>query len=465
MGFGLSSAAPFFVALRVANLWPGTGGLLPLACGALSLGMRHGRAQTMPLRALLVSDAPWAASGYGVQIRYIARILRDLGHTVALVASFGLHGARQEWEGLPVYPGGLDGFGNDAIGPAARDFKADVVITLKDIPVYRPQEWGQGVRWVPMVPVDHDPIPQGIVQVLRSAAFSTIAYADFGRVQLAAQGFTPLFAPHAYDSRVLFPEDQAQARQALGIPADVFAVGMVAVNRGGVPSRKAWPQNLEGFALFAREHPNARLFLHTYTGQEGHEGAVNLPVLADQLGILDRVVFVDQEAYKQGLPDEYMRRFYSAMDVLNAVSLGEGFGVPTLEAQACGTPVLVGDWCASGELCFAGAAIPPEDALRFYDAQGSYVFIPHPKSIAGALAVLAREVPAKREALRQKAIQGAARYEVARVREDWRAVTRALEAKIAAGPPAGVLRIVHPASVICEASDSWAADVGEGRAM
>lgn len=414
----------------------------------------------MPLRLLIPTDHPAAFSGYSVQCRHAVRIWRDLGHTVAICATFGAHGYRAEWDGFPVYPGGLDGFGNDAIGPAARDFKADIVFTLKDIPVYRPQEWGPGVRWCPFVPVDHDPIPQGVVQVLRSAAWATIGYAQFGVDQLAAAGFAPLHAPHAYDSRILFPEDRDAARAALGVPPETFAVGMVAVNRGGVPSRKAWPQNLEGFALFAKAHPEARLFLHTITGETGAEGAVHLPLLADQLGILDRITFVDQEAYKHGLPDAYMRRFYSAMDVLNTVSVGEGFGVPTLEAQACGTPVLIGDWCSSSELLFAGAALPPEDALRFYDGQGSYIFIPHPAAIAGALEAVKAELATKRDALRAQAVAGAARYEVARVREDWRGVLHALEAKLRAGPPPGVLRIVHPASVICEASDSWAAEIG-----
>jgi hypothetical protein len=38
-----------------------------------------------------------------------------------------------------------------------------------------------------------------------------------------------------------------------------------------------------------------------------------------------------------------------------------------------------------------------------------------------------------------------------------------LEDRLRSEVTRGVLRIVHPASVICPASDSWAADVGEGR--
>jgi hypothetical protein len=101
---------------------------------------------------------------------------------------------------------------------------------------------------------------------------------------------------------------------------------MVAVNRGGVPSRKAWPQNLEAFARFAADKPNARLFLHTHLGTDGFEGSINLPGLAAQLGITDKVLYCDQERYKQGFGLDYMRAFYSMMDVLNATSLARGLG-------------------------------------------------------------------------------------------------------------------------------------------
>jgi glycosyltransferase involved in cell wall biosynthesis len=49
-----------------------------------------------------------------------------------------------------------------------------------------------------------------------------------------------------------------------------------------------------------------------------------------------------------------MAHMYSAMDVLLNPSYGEGFGVPIVEAQACGTPVIVTDWTAMSELCGAG---------------------------------------------------------------------------------------------------------------
>ncbi len=411
------------------------------------------------MRVLLVSDAPWTSSGYGVQVGMIARMIQDLGHDVAILASFGLMGSPQSWNGIPVFPGGMDGFANDRIGPVSRDWAADVTITLKDLWVYSPQNWGPGVRWAPMVPVDHDPIPPAHANLLRAApAFATIAYAPFGVRKLKEAGFAPLYAPHSYDPNVYFPIDRAKARtdlvvedhtgRRLHVNPDVFLVGVVAVNRGGVPSRKAWPQLLEGFALYAQSHPDAVLYCHTWKCTDGAEQGVNLVALADQLGVLDRVVFAPQEPYRSGaLADQYMRTVYNALDVLQATSIGEGFGVPTLEAQACGVPVVAGDWAAQEDLVFAGVQLPKGDALSFYDGQASHAFIPHPKAVAGSLAAITERVRADRDTLKRNALAGANVFQIAQVRPLWDAVLKSLQNQIDQYPYRGVVRVV-PASAV-----------------
>jgi glycosyltransferase involved in cell wall biosynthesis len=54
------------------------------------------------------------------------------------------------------------------------------------------------------------------------------------------------------------------------------------------------------------------------------------------------------------LPTEIVAATYTAMDVYLGVSMGEGFGLGTLEAQACGTRVIVSDFAASSELVGEG---------------------------------------------------------------------------------------------------------------
>lgn len=411
----------------------------------------------MTLRILWASDAADANSGYSQITRQQAPKIAELGHEVALLATFGHHGAVREWhpphwpvgQNMRVYPGGADSFANDVIGHAARDWQADIVITLKDSFVFKPEAF-QGLRWTGMIPVDHEPLPIPVANVCR-AMYRPIAYAPNGFRELRKAGFDPLYCPHSFDARVFHPEDKTAARKYLGLPEDVFIVGTVAVNRGGIPSRKAWPQNLEAFALFAKDKPNVRYFLHTDLAQDGFEAGVPLQVLCSQLGISEKIIFCDQERYRRGgFPDEYLLAFYNAIDVLNAVSLGEGFGIPQLESQACGTPIIASDFAAARDLCFAGWKV--EEGIKFYDGQSSWTFIPKPEAVAMALERAyswATDAPETCEALRAHALAGARAHELDYViQTHWKSALEELERQIeqdAAGR--GVLRIVRPEEV------------------
>ena len=49
-----------------------------------------------------------------------------------------------------------------------------------------------------------------------------------------------------------------------------------------------------------------------------------------------------------------MADVYSSLDVLLNPAMGEGFGLPILEAHACGVPAIVTDFTAMSEVCGAG---------------------------------------------------------------------------------------------------------------
>ena len=76
----------------------------------------------------------------------------------------------------------------------------------------------------------------------------------------------------------------------------------------------------------------------------------SLHSLAAELGISDDVVFVG------GVPLEETVRFYRAADVFVYPSLNETFGLPILEAMACGCPVVTSDTSAMPETA-GGAAV------------------------------------------------------------------------------------------------------------
>jgi glycosyltransferase involved in cell wall biosynthesis len=86
------------------------------------------------------------------------------------------------------------------------------------------------------------------------------------------------------------------------------------------------------------------------------EYATQLRVLADELGIADGIVWVG------GIPLEDTVHFYRSADVLVYPSFNETFGLPLLEAMACGCPVVTSNISAMPETAGAAALlVDPHD--------------------------------------------------------------------------------------------------------
>jgi glycosyltransferase involved in cell wall biosynthesis len=181
------------------------------------------------------------------------------------------------------------------------------------------------------------------------------------------------------------------------------------------------------------------LYLHTSTGMMGEHGGVNLMEFCEYLGIADCVAFADQHDYLIGYPEARLVDLYRGMDVLMNVSLGEGFGIPILEAQACGTPVIVGDWTSMGELCFGGWAIPKSEAQRIWTPIAAWQWSVNPAAVADALGMAYR---ANLDSKRLSARRGMAAYDADRVtREIWKPVLEGIERRIQAAVPSSLAEV------------------------
>ena len=118
------------------------------------------------LRIFFNSNAPWSSSGYGQQMAELLPLFVRDGYPVAECDYFGLQGGVIQNNGVTHYPIINHIYGSDALIHHANDFKADVVFTLQDIWVLNPQDLDQVKRFIPIVPIDHDPVPRGILQNL-----------------------------------------------------------------------------------------------------------------------------------------------------------------------------------------------------------------------------------------------------------------------------------------------------------
>lgn len=376
------------------------------------------------MRILWSSNAPWARTGYGNQTALFAPRLRELGHEMALFCWYGVEGGTLNWNGIPVYPKAFHGYGADVLGAHSTHFGADITITLIDAWVMDPDLWARtspGMRWVPWYPIDMEPAPPPIV-AKTAKAFQGIVYSRFAERQCQRAGLDVRYIPHGIDLDVFKPMDRAEARAKLGWQADKWIAVMVAANKG-TPSRKAFPEVMEAFGAFSKKHKDAALYLHTHAGPE--MTGLDLRALADAVGISRRVMYADQYAMLLGLGDDYMRAVYSAADALLSPSMGEGFGIPILEAQACGCPVITGDWTSMSELTWRGIAIPKASAHRAYTPLQAWQFYPDQGAILDALETIYANPPD-----RERPAQ-VADYEAGNVaRKYWQPVLAELEQRI-----------------------------------
>lgn len=378
------------------------------------------------MRLTWLSNAPWAATGYGNQTKVFTPRLKALGHDIAIIAFYGLEGAMLQWSGIQVFPRGQHQYGQDVMAAHSVQFGADVMISLMDAWVVEPGLL-QSVRWCPWFPIDMEPLPKAIFERVRQA-YQPIVYSRFGERVARDAGLRVHYVPHGVDCSVFKPIDRSEARERLYWPQDRYIIGMVAANKG-YPSRKALPEHLMAFAEFHRRHPDTVLYVHSQSGRDNQHGAIDLTALVRQLEIQDAVMFAEEYSLLLGYPDRYLLDLYNGIDVLAAASYGEGFGLPILEAQACGTPVIVGNWSSMPELCCYGWPIDPYDSEKVWTGLGAYQRAPCVGALIEAFDQAYRHGRSVADA--RMAREQALRYDADVVTRDyWQPVLAEIEARL-----------------------------------
>ncbi|MDQ6707678.1 MAG: glycosyltransferase family 4 protein [Acidobacteriota bacterium] len=181
-----------------------------------------------------------------------------------------------------------------------------------------------------------------VARTVRSAA-RVLTVSEFSRNRIAkAYGLDPdkiSVAPYAASSsfRVINREHATQhVRSHFGL-SEPFVLSV-----GDLQPRKNHIGLIAAFTKLVRAHPALRHQLvlvgkDTWFGAQVHEAARNS-------GVADRIRFTGF------VPDEDLLKLYNACDCFAFPSFYEGFGIPILEAMACGRAVVCSNTSAMPEV-------------------------------------------------------------------------------------------------------------------
>jgi glycosyltransferase involved in cell wall biosynthesis len=182
-------------------------------------------------------------------------------------------------------------------------------------------------------------------------------WTEFAAEELRSSGYAgPLsIIPLGVDLDRFRPRDKAECRRAICPEGyeDGWIVGVVGRNQ----TRKRLDLTIRGFARWIQERgrDDARLLLHVAPTAE--QGA-NIISLVRYYGLTGRAMLSEPHKGYGSNPDD-VAKMYSAFDVYLTTTQGEGWGLPALEAMACGVPVVAPDWSGLGSWAKGAACLVP----------------------------------------------------------------------------------------------------------
>jgi len=356
--------------------------------------------------------------------------LAKLGHSVAHIP-MGITNRMGKWsnEGVLVYPSGREPWCEDVAVPHYVDWKADMLITVKEPWVFN-RIFLEAINFAPMAIIDHSPVSPAITARMETA-FKVIAITRFGQRELRQKDIQSTYIPHGVKTDIYKPYEKKKEewRKLWYMKPDDFIVGIVAMNR----ARKMIPHMLRGYKRFLEINPDVKSHLMLLTNirptvlpEEASPRGVSdvgvnlLPEIMD-LGLGEAVMWPEEKIMLEGFPEWSgmevgwdMVKLYNTFDVLLNCTGGEGFGLPYIEAQACGVPVLSTDYAGGPEQVGAGLTVKYNDYI-IINTPGTRYAIPNVDDMARALTKIMNAEPEK---MRRRARSFVMRYDWDRIIEE-----------------------------------------------
>jgi len=343
-------------------------------------------------RVLFLTEATYLSTGYATYSKQVMQRLHDSGKYK--IAELSVYGSEKDerrktipWKNYPNLPNPEDAeqtklyssdptcqFGAWRFERACLDFKPDVVLSIRDFwmdSFIMKSPFRRIFNWCWMPTVDASPQNEEWIHYF-SQADSIVTYSDWASNVILSQSggcinFVGTASPSASEEFV--PMDKESLRKKLNIEPDVKIIGTVMRNQ----RRKLFPVLFEAFAKYIHNgcHDNTYLYCHTSYPDAGWD----LGQLLHTYGISSRVLFTYvcsgcksveickfNDARKvcdscgkyesrpvgagNGVSDADLAQIYNLFDLYVQCANSEGFGLPQVEAAACGIPIACTNYSA-----------------------------------------------------------------------------------------------------------------------
>ena len=204
----------------------------------------------------------------------------------------------------------------------------------------------------------------------------------FGVKVLESYDYTPTLIDHIVEETQISDTIQ-QLRLKYKLDENAFICLMIARN-SCQHDRKAFIEQFKAFALFLNtlskdERDACRLILHENYSYS-LKGLINLEIHAKKLNILDKIIITNRTINST----EHIVQLYKLADVLLCASKSEGFGLPMVEAQIHGTPVITTNCTAMTTNTYYGICTEPEEVSVTEGGMNSWSN-PSPKNVQDAI--------------------------------------------------------------------------------
>ena len=213
----------------------------------------------------------------------------------------------------------------------------------------------EGVPVIGYMPVDGGHLDPAAMRELNKL-HAAVWYTNYGHREAVKAGFKGKrhVIPHGIDTGMFQPARREEARRLLdlNVPKNAFIVGNLNRNQ----PRKRLDLSIQIFAGWIKQHrvSNAFLLLHCAQKDTGWD----LRRVAAFHGVSDRLLLTGADDIRGMQSKRHLQLIYNSLDVQITTTLGEGWGLTTMEGMACGIPQIVPDSSALAEWAAPAVKIP-----------------------------------------------------------------------------------------------------------